>query len=193
MATYSLICHPASPCTAVSALEVSVHAGAGGRLTLAYRLSGDMAGLLLPEPAPPGPADGLWRHTCFEAFVAVSGAPAYREFNFSPSGQWAAYGFSDTRQREESFVPSAAPDIALRRFPDRLELDATLPPELLPGRTTLQLGLSAVIEAAGGSLSYWALAHPAEKPDFHLRAGFTARLPLGPEIHRANEFAPTSP
>ena len=30
-----------------------------------------------------------------------------------------------------------------------------------------RIGLSAVIETTDGALSYWALAHPAEKPDFH--------------------------
>lgn len=31
----------------------------------------------------------------------------------------------------------------------------------------LRLALCAVIEASDGSLSYWALAHPADRPDFH--------------------------
>ena len=30
------------------------------------------------------PVDGLWRHTCFEAFVGIPGAEPYYEFNFSP-------------------------------------------------------------------------------------------------------------
>ena len=42
----------------------------------------------------------------------------------------------------------------------------------------LLLGLTAVIESTDGSLSYWALAHPRGVPDFHARAGWTARLPL---------------
>jgi hypothetical protein len=36
--------------------------------------------------------------------------------------------------------------------------------------------LSAVIEAKDGSKSYWALAHPPSKPDFHNADCFTARL-----------------
>ena len=34
------------------------------------------------------------------------------------------------------------------------------------------IGLTAVIETATGAKSYWALHHPAEKPDFHHRNGF---------------------
>jgi hypothetical protein len=41
---------------------------------------------------------------------------------------------------------------------------------------SLQLGLSAVIEANDGSRSYWALLHPESRPDFHHRAGFILSL-----------------
>jgi hypothetical protein len=33
-----------------------------------------------------------------------------------------------------------------------------------------------VIEDIGGGRSYWALAHPAGKPDFHHADGFTIEL-----------------
>ena len=39
------------------------------------------------------------------------------------------------------------------------------------------LNLSAVLEEADGTRSYWALAHPAEKPDFHAADCFVAKLP----------------
>jgi len=38
--------------------------------------------------------------------------------------------------------------------------------------------LSAVIEATDGSLSYWALEHPADKPDFHHPDSFALELAL---------------
>jgi hypothetical protein len=41
----------------------------------------------------------------------------------------------------------------------------------------LRLGLTAVVEDHSGRMSYWALRHPAEKPDFHDAGGFVARLP----------------
>ena len=40
-----------------------------------------------------------------------------------------------------------------------------------------ELGLSAVLEEKDGTKSYWALAHPTEKPDFHAAGCFVARLP----------------
>ncbi len=41
----------------------------------------------------------------------------------------------------------------------------------------LRLALSAVIEETDGRLSYWALAHPAAKPDFHHAEAFVLSLP----------------
>ena len=69
----------------------------------------------------------------------------------------------------------AAPRIEVRRAADRLELRARLAlPQLVdaPGA----LGLSAVIEEASGAKSYWALAHPPGRPDFHHADGFAAEL-----------------
>lgn len=175
--TVDLLCHPAAPAPAVRAIRVAVGLTAAGGLTLAYRLEGDLKALRIPAPGPGGPADGLWQHTCFEAFVAAGDGPAYREFNFSPSGQWAAYAFSDYRQRDESASPAAAPRLAVRRLPGRLDVDAVLAPALLPPAPAgYRLGLSAVIEGADGARSYWALAHPAPQPDFHQRAAFRLDL-----------------
>jgi len=174
---HQLLCHPATACPAITSLKVAIETSEVGGLLLRYVLTGNIAGLRLPALAPSGPADGLWQHTCFEGFIAVSGSLAYREFNFSPSGQWAVYAFTDYRQGEESFRPAVVPETAVRCLPDRLELDALIPSELLPEGASLQLGLTAVIEADDGALSFWALKHPAAQPDFHLRAGFTALYP----------------
>jgi hypothetical protein len=38
------------------------------------------------------------------------------------------------------------------------------------------LGLAAVIEDRARVLSYWALKHPSEKPDFHHGDGFVIEL-----------------
>jgi hypothetical protein len=100
----------------------------------------------------------------------------YREFNFSPSGQWAAYAFTGYRERDATFVPTAEPQLAFSLLADGFELRATLPATLLPLDNSLRIGLTAVIEAADGSKSYWALAHRAIQPDFHLRQSFRLTL-----------------
>ncbi|MDR0274459.1 MAG: hypothetical protein LBI48_03790, partial [Burkholderiaceae bacterium] len=69
------------------------------------------------------------------------------------------------------------PRIACRRDAQMLTLEALLPLSALPTFSgPLRLGLAAVIETADGALSYWALSHPAARPDFHQRAGWTLRL-----------------
>ncbi|HZX33524.1 MAG TPA: DOMON-like domain-containing protein [Rhodocyclaceae bacterium] len=172
-----LVPYPSAAAAAVRSIAVEVRFTAAGELSLAYRLEGDVDGLRIPEPLPPGPADGLWEHTCFEAFIAAGDESAYREFNFSPSGQWAAYAFADYRQRDESVAVAFAPRITLRRSAGSLELDAVLAPSLLPpGSAGYRLGLTAVIEATDGAKTYWALAHPGPRPDFHLRDAFLLDL-----------------
>ena len=47
--------------------------------------------------------------------------------------------------------------------------------ELPPGAEAL--ALSAVIERVDGSISYWALRHPSDKPDFHHPDSFVLDLP----------------
>jgi hypothetical protein len=166
----------------VRSLEVRAAFLADGNLAIAYLLRGDMARLLVPQESAPGRRDQLWEHTCFEAFVGIRNESAYREFNFSPAGDWAAYAFADYRQRDESVALDVAPQIASRLFAGRIEVDVVVSRETLP-RTTepLQIGLSAVVEAADtidGRHSYWALRHPAARPDFHHRDGFLLELTL---------------
>lgn len=145
-------------------------------LKLHYEVLGDIGRLLLPTPRPRGPADGLWQHTCFEAFFGATGGLSYREFNFAPSGQWAAYRFSTERQRdtqaEAAEIPVAMP-IELQSMTDRLCLQAWLPLHALPDPASpWEVGLTAVIETTDGQLSYWALQHPGARPDFHHRGGW---------------------
>jgi hypothetical protein len=101
--------------------------------------------------------------------------PGYREFNLSPSGEWASYDFHAYRVGGQPLaVPG--PDITVRYGGERLELDAEIYPESLPPGRTLCLGLSAVVEDVGGELTYWALQHPEGQPDFHHSSAFV--LPL---------------
>ena len=174
--------HPATPCPLVRALRVSVAAAPGGALCLRYELAGDLSALRVPALASaPAATDGLWQHSCFEAFIGPADGSAYREFNFSPSGNWAVYAFDDERQRAPEQPLVTATTILTERAGDTLTLNATLPRTALPpawSDAPVWLGLSAVLETTDGQLSYWALAHPRERPDFHHRAGWTARLTL---------------
>ena len=151
-----------------------------GRLVLRYVVTGETATLRLPPPAPPGRADGLWKHSCFEAFVRAPGEAGYVELNFAPSGQWAAYGFSDYRTAMAPLDALPPPEIEAQLHGDRYELAASVELDSalgLPAEGPWQVGLSAVIETRDGSKSYWAAAHPPGDPDFHHRDCFALELP----------------
>lgn len=158
-------------------VEVSVIRHPSDRLDLTYRLSGLAGDVFVPAPATPIATDGLWRHTCCELFIAVGHGTEYEEFNFSPSGQWAHYRFNAYRERDFDFTPATAPLIHWQALADAYQLDVTLSADQLPASPSLQLGLSAVIEAGDGSKHYWALKHCAAQPDFHHRQSFTLALP----------------
>lgn len=178
MVNKNLTCHTETVSTAVRTLHVKVEPQPQGDLHLSYALTGDLAQIRIPAPQSPVAVDGLWEHTCFEVFVAVEGEAGYREFNFSPSGQWAAYAFGSYRVRS-LWTASRAPVIRFSQSNELLLLEAVIAAADLPQNITdksLQLGLSTVIEANDGSCSYWALRHPESQPDFHHRAGFILSL-----------------
>jgi hypothetical protein len=128
----------------------------------------------IPEAAEPKRASDLWQTTCFEAFLRGLGEERYREWNFAPSGEWAAYDFTSTRT---SMADAEAADPYIR-MEDNFTWWALGASIAVPADTNWELGLSAVIEEKDGTKSYWALTHPnPEKPDFHDPGCFVARLP----------------
>jgi hypothetical protein len=164
-----LVPHPTTPETAFG-----VAAGVervGGALRFAYRVVGALDAVRWPAWTTPGRVDGLWEHTCFEAFVAVDGEDGYTELNVAPSGEWAVYRFARHRDRAAT-QPTFAPEVAASRSADAVDVEATLPGD----PRQLRVGLTAVVERTDGRKSYWALRHPAAKPDFHDARGFVLRL-----------------
>lgn len=162
--------HPATSCAALRGIKVSI-IRKPEKLQVAYVLEGEIDRLRIPPPRPPRVAERLWQHTCCEIFIAREALPGYREFNFSPSGEWAAYAIE--RYREGALLLDVSPEIVVRHGAGRLELEASLP---FSDQGKLRIGLSAVIEEANGALSYWALRHAPGKPDFHHADAFAMKL-----------------
>ena len=173
------MCHPGTRSDAVRSVTVRVKRG-DGDLSVSYVLQGELPRLRVPAPTRSRIGEKLWQHTCFELFIARR-MPAYHEFNFSPSGEWAACAFS--RYRDGDGAPFGGdaldPRVAVRAGPDRLELDATVQLGSISSAHTaakLSLALSAVVEELDGRLSYWALRHPPGQPDFHHPEAFALAL-----------------
>ena len=175
----TLVRHPESLSGAVRSVGARVCREAGGTLAITYSIEGDLARLRVPPPRPPRIAHGLWQHTRCECFITLEGRPGYHEFNFAPSGEWAAYAFAKYRNGAPLADEGLSPRIAVRRAAERIELDALISLGRLSAaclRQRLALALSVVVEHEDGVLSYWALAHPAAKPDFHHRDSFVLEL-----------------
>jgi len=163
-----LICHPQTPAKAVRSVAVEVTLSFDDGFALEFVVAGDIAAVILPEGQgelviADSATDGLWQSSCFEAFLTDEGGTDYTEFNYAPDGRWACYQFDDYRvlQRPDELAPwvmQAAREAT--RYALRIE------PGILPEATT-KLGLSAVIEEVDGTKSFWALAHPPGRPDFH--------------------------
>ena len=171
--------HPGTSSEAVRGIEARVSWTPDGGLAFTYALKGDLARVRIPPPRPPQRADRLWQHTCFEAFVAVTGEQAYREFNFAPSGEWAVYDFQRFRAGGQSVKEGSAPQITVRSASASLKLNAVVGQDRLPAiapGARLKLALCAVIEEESGRLSYWALNHAPGRPDFHHAEAFALEI-----------------
>jgi len=174
--------HTDSPPGPAVQIEVAI-AQRTGSLHLSYILTGRMSEIRSPPMTTPGRGIKLWQHTCFEAFIRAASGGEYYEFNFSPSTEWAACRFSSYRAGMQDAVEVAAPPIQVQAAPDRFTLNTVVKLDALSSlsrRVSWRLGLSAVIEDTSGRRSYWALAHPPGKPDFHHADCF------------AHEFSPVS-
>lgn len=177
MPRYDLVPHPETLPTDVRSVSVQMETveGQAGARWLEFHVAFDGA-LSLPEMRDPGRANELWKTTCFELFLKPLESEVYFEFNFSPSFQWAAYRFDRYRAGMHNFEPRFEPRIEITpntggHFGLATDLDVSF-----VGAEDAMMSLSAVIEEADGTKSYWALAHAPGKPDFHNADCFTARL-----------------
>lgn len=180
---HRLVRHPLTPASSVEAVSAHVADLATTTMTVEFNVK-SASMLVLPPETGLVRADDLWRTTCFEVFLQRDRDAGYFELNFSPSFAWAAYAFDGYREGMRELPVTTPPDIALT-LPGRI--DASVPEQYFslwaefeispPLRTARRLGLSAVIEETDGTKSYWALAHPPGKPDFHHPDCFALTLP----------------
>jgi len=175
---FNLVPHPATPPTdpEMKVWATVEHVGALGATATTniwFGVGAPAERFVLPELAEPERAEDLWQTTCFEAFSRLESEPGYREWNFAPSSQWAAYDFASHREGRTN-AEVAAPYIRVEDNLTWWALGATI---AVDAGTAWQLGLSAILEEKDGTKSYWALVHPdGDKPDFHDPVCFAARL-----------------
>ncbi len=176
LAMRELTHHPQTPCHAAIRIEAAITRPRPQDLEISFVASGQLSGLIIPPPETPKRADELWRHTCFEVFIGT-GRSDYYEFNFAPTTAWAAYLFTSYRSGRV-LADISPPKITPRSGADRyaLQVSLRLGSLALPEHRLWHLGLSAVIEDKSGCLSYWALVHASDKPDFHRPESFVYEI-----------------
>jgi hypothetical protein len=175
-----LVAHARDGAGPVKSISVSGMLHPSGSLAVEFQLAAELRAVrLVPSVCQPRRRDELWRHTCFELFARHGNETRYCEFNFSPSGDWAAYEFDNYRgtPRDATQRPIdvtvhtiGLAQILLRA---RIDLRSAFANEAVPlDPAVWRLNCAAVIECTDGSLSYWAVHHPRPQPDFHDAAGF---------------------
>lgn len=161
------------------------------RLALYYTLYGDLNNILLPAPAArPGRRQELWKATCFEFFLARKDQPSYWEFNLSPSGDWNVYRMDAYRRtgfREEGRISQLQLETQTEKDAFSLATAVDLGP-MLSTAVDLEVSITAIIQTAGGTETYWALTHAGPQADFHLRQSFI--LELAGQTHLSNRPDP---
>ncbi|HEY0313097.1 MAG TPA: DOMON-like domain-containing protein [Allosphingosinicella sp.] len=167
--------HPAEEALHVETVRVSLERLRRDHLALRFEIVAPAGAVILPPPAPPLRSGHLWETTCFEMFVRARGKTGYREFNFSPSCQWAAYEFADYRDGMTDTPVAAPPIIAVRRDARTIVADVELWLDL--PEDLYDVGLCAIVEEQAFGKSYWALSHGGSSPDFHHRSCFALELP----------------
>lgn len=153
---------------------------AQSQLEILFTLKGDIATLNLPKPAEfPKRVEGLYHHTCIEIFLKRG--KQYLEWNFSFSGDWCIYLFDGYRQKTKSKVPLDSTLFTLSHISQsgsESSIKALIPLNRLDflEKTESEIGFSAILEHPKSVLSYWALTHVAEKPDFHQEKSFIVKI-----------------
>jgi hypothetical protein len=148
------------------------------RLTILYELFGPIKELIIPDFSDkPIRMDRLWEETCFELFLNSQNFGTYWEFNLSPSGHWNVYRFNGYRkgmQEEEAFISLP---FSVQTGPDILRLAIEFDPEtIIPPAQAVNVAVCAVMKEKSGRITYWALTHHGEMPDFHMADSFVIEL-----------------
>lgn len=160
-----------APPTEITASIVSVK----NLLTVSFSLSGNLAMLAIPSFASTTAQrrDNIWTHTCFEIFISPQHREDYWEVNIAPSGDWNFYHFQEYRtgmRREEAFqsLPVHA-SWTQNTFHIATTIDLQ---KICTAPNILGTGIASVLAEKNGALSYWAVKHAPDRPDFHRKENF---------------------
>ncbi|PIK15467.1 hypothetical protein [Halobacteriovorax sp. JY17] len=137
-------------------------------IELKYELSGPLESIMIPDEVSRDRKIGLWESTCFEFFLLDKNSSSYYEFNFSPSGMWNCFFFKKSgNELSESpcQISKFEVDKGANYFELVIHIDLNSLNQEFQNIDEFLVNLTAVLEKE--KLSYWALSHGLEKPNFH--------------------------
>lgn len=150
----------------------------GPFLHLEWRLDAPEGTVAVPGSASsPERRRDLWEATCFEFFLASPGRPGYWEFNLAPSGHWNVFRFEGYRTGMADASAFQALPFHVSREAGGCTASARIDLSALGlAADAWSLAVSTVVAEHAGRVTYWALAHPGDAPDFHHPDAFGLRL-----------------
>ena len=140
-------------------------------LEVEFLISGDIQSLLLaPKAQISRRVIGLWESTCFELFILNNQTLSYYEFNFSSEGHWNSFYFPKKKSPLKQADSFQDIKIDVNLTIDIFRIKATLDLySFMPNfwkEESMSFGLTTILESEG-NLSYWALSHQDDEPNFH--------------------------
>lgn len=173
MAKFSLIPFDLmnSPAQSISVeLNQTVHA-----LYVSYKLTGDLTQIDLGNGTPNHQRQmKLWEKTCFELFLKHEDHDDYLEFNFSPHFEWNSFYFPQKGAPLKELEAVKNIKIDILRSSDIFQLIAEVESKNLPkhfqkelSQGKLMAGMTTVLKEKNLRMSYWALSHKDQRPNFH--------------------------
>ncbi len=133
-------------------------------LIFEFQVDKDFLGFFSDEILKYRREHGLWEGNCLEIFLGTD-EDVYYELNFSPISRWNCYKFDSYRSGM-----TISDDIRLKSI--ELITQKKIQFTLDPGDIEItEFNLSAVVQEKS-HLSYYALSHKSDKPDFHDRSLF---------------------
>lgn len=123
---------------------------------------------------------GLWEKTCFELFIKNQSGQ-YIEFNFSPTFEWNCFYFGKKGDVLGQCPSMQMPVTDILLSEDHFLHFSVIKKEYFPegffdNKEELDVGITAVIKDKLGSISYWALSHADNRPNFHHFDSFKYRF-----------------
>lgn len=137
---------------------------------ISFLLNGDLTPIDLGDGTPKKVrTTKLWEKTCFELFIK-NNRDEYLEFNFSPTFEWNSFYFIKKGDPLSEWIKMKRPEMDILLSLEKFFLFAEIKNEFFPENfltSEMSIGISSVLKMKSNQITYWALSHEDQRPNFH--------------------------